>query len=105
MTLSQEIKNDIKIKILSVVKPVKIVLFGSYAYGKATEDSDIDILVIEKEVVSKMEEKRKIRSSLKDIEYPKDILVVSEEEYNFYSSKFGSIFKEINEKGEVLWSY
>lgn len=52
-----------------------------------------------------MEEKRKIRSSLKDIEYPKDILVVSEEEYNFYSSKFGSIFKEINEKGEVLWSY
>lgn len=51
MTLSQEIKNDIKIKILSVVKPVKIVLFGSYAYGKATEDSDIDILVIEKEVV------------------------------------------------------
>jgi predicted nucleotidyltransferase len=26
--------------------PQKIVLFGSYAYGKPTEDSDVDLLVI-----------------------------------------------------------
>lgn len=26
--------------------PLKIVLFGSYAYGKPTEDSDVDLLVI-----------------------------------------------------------
>jgi predicted nucleotidyltransferase len=26
--------------------PEKIILFGSYAYGKPTEDSDVDILVI-----------------------------------------------------------
>ena len=27
-------------------RPHKIVLFGSYAYGKPTEDSDVDLLVI-----------------------------------------------------------
>jgi predicted nucleotidyltransferase len=27
-------------------RPRKIVLFGSYAYGKPTEDSDVDVLVI-----------------------------------------------------------
>ena len=27
-------------------RPQKIVLCGSYAYGKATEDSDVDLLVI-----------------------------------------------------------
>src|SRR6266567_4994741 len=27
-------------------RPRKIVLFGSYAYGKPTEDSDVDLLVI-----------------------------------------------------------
>jgi predicted nucleotidyltransferase len=26
--------------------PQKIILFGSYAYGKPTEDSDVDILVV-----------------------------------------------------------
>ena len=27
-------------------RPKKIVLFGSYAYGKPTKDSDVDLLVI-----------------------------------------------------------
>ena len=27
-------------------RPLKIVLFGSYAYGKPTEDSDVDLLII-----------------------------------------------------------
>ena len=27
-------------------RPHKIVLFGSYAYGKPTKDSDVDLLVI-----------------------------------------------------------
>ena len=27
-------------------RPQKIILFGSYGYGKPTEDSDVDLLVI-----------------------------------------------------------
>ncbi|PSR17033.1 hypothetical protein C8255_14755 [filamentous cyanobacterium CCP3] len=27
-------------------KPERIILFGSYAYGKPTEDSDVDLLVV-----------------------------------------------------------
>jgi predicted nucleotidyltransferase len=27
-------------------RPQKIILFGSYAYGKPTEDSDVDLLVV-----------------------------------------------------------
>ena len=27
-------------------KPERIILFGSYAYGKPTEDSDVDVLVV-----------------------------------------------------------
>ncbi|MFQ5628797.1 MAG: nucleotidyltransferase domain-containing protein [bacterium] len=33
-------------KIVSELSPEKVILFGSYAYGKASEDSDIDLLVI-----------------------------------------------------------
>ncbi|MBW1973741.1 MAG: nucleotidyltransferase domain-containing protein, partial [Deltaproteobacteria bacterium] len=29
-------------------KPLKIILFGSYAYGEPKEDSDIDLLILKK---------------------------------------------------------
>lgn len=104
MTLSQEIKNDIKIKILSVVKPVKIVLFGSYASGEATEDSDLDLLIIEDNFKSKVEEKSKIRQALKDIKIPKDILVIDKDKFDFYKNEPCSVYRDAYEKGEVLWS-
>ncbi|MBC7226277.1 MAG: nucleotidyltransferase domain-containing protein [Thermoflexales bacterium] len=33
-------------KIVQAVKPEKIILFGSYAYGNPTPDSDVDLLII-----------------------------------------------------------
>jgi uncharacterized protein len=31
---------------LKQINPYKVILFGSYAYGKPREDSDIDLLVV-----------------------------------------------------------
>lgn len=33
-------------KIIREYQPKKVVLFGSYAYGKPTEESDADLLII-----------------------------------------------------------
>ncbi len=33
-------------RIVKHFQPIKILLFGSYAYGQPTEDSDVDMLVI-----------------------------------------------------------
>jgi predicted nucleotidyltransferase len=35
-------------KILKVTNPSRIILFGSYARGEASDDSDLDLLVIVK---------------------------------------------------------
>lgn len=45
--------------------PEKIILFGSYAYGEPTEDSDLDICVVERNINSKIDVKRRIRSLFK----------------------------------------
>ncbi len=37
---------EIKEQIVKAVSPEKIILFGSYATGTATEESDLDLLVI-----------------------------------------------------------
>jgi predicted nucleotidyltransferase len=38
--------SEIVEKIKTEYKPEKIILFGSYAYGKPTEDSDIDLFIV-----------------------------------------------------------
>ena len=76
-----KIKQQI-VEALKPLKPEKIILFGSYAYGNPTEDSDLDICVVEKSYKSRWEEKAKIRKLLSEIKMPKDILVPYLDEYN-----------------------
>jgi len=47
--MKEEIKkilSEIVEKLKSEYKPLKIILFGSYAYGNPTEDSDRDLLIL-----------------------------------------------------------
>lgn len=44
--ITEDIIQEIKSRIVSGVHPEKIILFGSYAYGIPTIDSDLDLLVI-----------------------------------------------------------
>lgn len=88
---------------LMPLNPLKIILFGSYAYGNPNENSDLDICIVKKEVKSKSKEKREIRERLRGLLIAKDILVSSIEEYEFYKTQFGSVFMDIEQKGKLLW--
>ena len=98
---------DLKKQILDALIPLnpeKIILFGSYAYGMPNEDSDIDICVVEKDYKNRWKEKAKIRDLLNGIKMSIDILNPKIDEYNFYKKEYGSVYKDIDEKGLVLWS-
>jgi predicted nucleotidyltransferase len=43
--LSSELETQIK-DALKPLRPEKVILFGSYAWGRPTEDSDIDLYVV-----------------------------------------------------------
>ena len=45
----EKLKPEI-IKVLKPLKPDKIILFGSYAYGTPNEDSDIDLFLIKNDL-------------------------------------------------------
>ena len=45
MISSKEIQSFSQ-KIVEEFQPEQVILFGSYAYGQATQDSDVDLLVI-----------------------------------------------------------
>lgn len=98
---------DLKLDIVNSLKPMnpnKIILFGSYAYGRPTEDSDLDICVVENGYTDKWKDKQSIRALLAHIKISKDILNPRLNEYEFYKKECGSVYKDIAEKGIVLWS-
>lgn len=82
--------------------PVQIVLFGSYAYGTATEDSDVDLLVIVPHKGKGWRLAGKIRGCVRP-QFPLDLLVRSPEQIHERLSLGDCFMKEIIEKGKVLY--
>jgi predicted nucleotidyltransferase len=84
-------------------RPRKIILFGSYAYGKPTEDSDVDLLVVMDRTRCRGERMSlRIRLAV-DRDFPMDLLVRTPAEVA-KRLRWGDCFiREIVEKGKVLY--
>jgi len=102
--INENLKNMIIDNLVHSIHPRKIFLFGSYAYGEPTGESDLDILVIKDDFDKKIDVKRAMRKALSSIDISKDLLVASSDEFEFYSHEAGSVYQTIAQKGELLWS-
>jgi predicted nucleotidyltransferase len=83
-------------------RPEKIILFGSYAYGKPTEDSDVDLLVIMSFKGRNPEKATEIWMATKP-NFPIDIMVRKPEEMKMRLAMGDFFLREITEKGAVLY--
>lgn len=83
--------------------PLQVILFGSYAYGTPTEDSDVDLLVVMP--IPKSKTRRQAAEILQNIprRFRMDLLVRSPEEIAYRVSYNDWFLREITEKGEVLY--
>lgn len=93
-------------RIVSALRPEKIILFGSYAHGNPTPDSDVDLLVIMELQGDYKEKYRAISKLLYPRQFPVDILLRTPKEVEeaLRGGKDNSFFiREILEKGKVLY--
>ena len=83
--------------------PLQVILFGSYAYGTPTEDSDVDLLVVMD--IPKSEFRNKAMEIQQRIPYRfrLDLLVRSPEEIAYRVSYNDWFLREITEKGDFLY--
>jgi uncharacterized protein len=90
-------------KIVAELRPEKVILFGSYAYGTPSPHSDVDLLVIMKTRASLKERSWAVSRLLLPRPFPADILVKTPREIE-KSLKTGDFFlQEILTRGKVLY--
>jgi predicted nucleotidyltransferase len=81
----------------------RVILFGSYARGKVTKESDIDLLIVAKTSLSPAERYGAVRRLLADVPSSFDIIVKTPEEYARWRSVVNNIVYFADKYGKVLY--
>jgi predicted nucleotidyltransferase len=89
-------------KIAKEFKPQRIILFGSYAYGKPTSDSDVDMLVVMAFNGGNPEKATEIWMATKP-KFPVDIMVRKPAELKKRIDMGDYFMQDIVSKGKVLY--
>lgn len=90
-------------KVVDKIRPEKIILFGSYAYGQPNSESDLDLLVICETDLPPRKRGLDIRRCFWKTGIPVDVIVHTPEEYERLKDDSFSFVGEILRKGKVLY--
>lgn len=100
--IARETIDDIAQRLVAAADPVKVILFGSYARGDADEDSDLDFLVVEREVGNAMQEMVRLRRAVGSVGVGVDVLVVSEQDLEDRAHLPGTVLYQALKEGTLL---
>ncbi len=89
-------------QIIKKYKPEKIILFGSFAYGKPKSSSDVDLLIIKRSEKRKVERIKEILMGVKS-NLPIEPLVYTPEEIKERLNLGDFFFQTILKKGKLLY--
>ncbi len=105
----EKIKLDI-IKKLKPLNPYKIILFGSYAYGNPSKDSDIDLYIVTNDEFmpqtwkQKSEIQHKISKAIRDLmkKYPIDLIIHTKAMHKKFIEMDSMFSRKILNEGIVI---
>ena len=86
-------------------KPQKVILFGSYARGKPTEDSDIDLFIVKDTDARMVDRFVEVKQLIYDpqLRIPVSPLVYTPEELEERLDMGDDFVKEVMSEGKVLY--
>lgn len=104
VSMKKELERLIR-PLIEKYEPQEIVLFGSYAYGNPTRDSDLDLLIVKETSESPFMRRVTVSRICEDLHrrIPFQPLVVTPTEIRQRLELGDPFFKEIHEKGLILY--
>ena len=103
--INKQTINLIKDTLVAVYDPLQIYLFGSYAWGIPTDDSDLDLLiVISRSTKHSYERAIKGYHALCKMTISKDILVFTKKEFDKFSNDITTLSYKTKCDGKLLYA-
>jgi uncharacterized protein len=106
--VTDEVIAEMVERIVAEVQPERIYLFGSRARGEAREDSDVDLLVVEREPFgegrSRFAELNRMNRALSSFRVPVDVLVFSADEMSEWGESRYHVIGRCRREGKVLYA-
>ena len=90
-------------RIVEVVNPLKIILFGSAARGEMGPDSDVDVLVVMPNGVHRRKTAQHLYREIRGLGVPFDILVTTPEILEKHKNNIGLIYQTILREGKDIY--
>ena len=90
-------------RIAETLQPEKIILFGSYAYGNPTPDSDVDLLVVMENQKSHRENYLAVSECLIPRPFGVDIVLRTPQELSAALARGDFFVDEITRRGKILY--
>ena len=102
--ITEEKIQEVAQKIAKEFQPEKIILFGSYAWGKPHKDSDVDLFVIKNTNIPSLKRIETLDRIFSRREFPMDFLVYTPAEVEKSLNREDFFVQDILTKGKVLYA-
>ncbi|MBA3063153.1 nucleotidyltransferase domain-containing protein [bacterium] len=101
--ISQEEINEVIDRIVKNINPEKIILFGSYASGNPSEDSDLDILIVKEMRIPRYKRTREVKKHLRGMKIPIDVIVYTKKEIKEWEDTKTAFINQAIKQGKILY--
>jgi predicted nucleotidyltransferase len=91
-------------RIVSAVRPLRVILFGSAARGEMSADSDLDVLVIMPDGTHRRHTTERLQRQFLGLSYGIDVVVATPADLTKYAHSTGLIYRTILEEGRELYA-
>ena len=102
-SIDESFLTEVVNRTLQVVTPDRIILFGSATSGRVTDDSDVDLLILEQSPTDPRGERIRVREALRGLGVPFDIIVMSTDRFEESKGVVGGIAYPAHKYGRVIY--
>ena len=100
--LDPNLLDEIVQRVVEIIQPERIILFGSAVRGEMTRHSDVDLLIVKKGV-DPLDAMGLIYRNLHGVGVAIDAIVVSPESLERYKDSHALVFKSAMQEGKVVY--